>query len=313
MLTARPSLLAALTSAAAASAAFAGLSHTQVVAPGGFVQSLAGPSTPGAGPWPGSDLSTMYTAPGSDIQETLFAGDTTATRIASYSGGSTSNSASGTVGMGFMHLLADNDAPNSSFFAEANANGGWKDSFLITAPGQNGQTGYMQFTLNVTGFLSAAGFAGAASFTTTAYKDTTQLLANALFSPGNSDPLSSDRQYGHWSVSSAPNNSKNVSGVITMAVPFTYGTPFNLGIYANAEAGMRSSSGVSGNSQASVQFQNSLYWGGISGMYLGGTTNTISDYQIVSGSGIDWRGAIPSPATAMLLAAHALVAARRRR
>lgn len=307
------SIAIVLALAGSSSIALAGLSQASISAPGGFVQALAGPSTPGSSPWPGGDLSTMYTAAGSDVQEGSFTGNASVFRSAFYSGGSTINSASGTVGMGFLKMQAQNDAPNGSFFAEANANGGWKDTFTISSPGLTGQAGFMQFTLNVTGGLAGSGFAGAASFSVTAYKDGSQLMINPLFSPGNSNLLSTDRQYGNWSGASAPDFSRSISDTVTMAVPFIYGTPFTLGIYANAAAGMRSSSGVPGNSQASVQFQNTLVWGGISNMFVGGTSTTTTDYTVAAASGVDWRGVVPSPAAASLLGMGALLASRRRR
>jgi hypothetical protein len=295
------------------SIALAGLSQASIAAPGGFIQTLAAPATGTSNPWAGSDLTIMFTSPSTDLQEATFAGNSSVFRASSHSSANTTNSASGTVGMGFLKLQAQNNGPNNSNFAAADANGGWKDTFTITAPGLTGQSGFMQFTLNVTGSLAASGFAGLASFGVTGYKDNNQLMSNSLANPGNSDLIGTDRQYGNWVASSAPDTSKNVNGVITMAVPFTYGTPFTLGIYARAHAGMRSSSGVPGNSQATVAFQNTLVWGGISNMYFGGTTNTTTNYSIDAASGVDWRGVVPSPAVASLMGMAGLVATRRRR
>jgi hypothetical protein len=268
------------------SAAHAGLNYNTVPAPGGFVQACAGPSTGGASPWPGSDVTAYFTAPGSVVHEQSFSGDASAHRTAAYAAGSTANACDAQSGLGWAILSATNDAPNSSSFAGSEANGGWTETFRIDSPGLTGMTGYMQFTLNVTGSLHAAGFAGSASFLVTGYKDNAQLMINGLFNKGGSDALSTDRQYGNWAVSSSPDSGKTVTDTVTFAVTFTYGTPFKLGIYGLAKASMRSSSGVSGNSTADANFQ--LTWGGVSWVYFGLFPN--SNYTITSGTGVDWSG-----------------------
>ncbi len=295
----RPILAAAAFAALVGVTAFAGFTFNTVPAPGGFVQACAGPSTPGSSPWPGSDFTTSFTAPGSDVHEQSFAGISSANQSANYAGGSTSNGATGKAGMGYIKFSASNNAPNSSFFAAAVANGGWSETFLVTNAAHTGQAGFMQFTMHVTGSLAATGFAGSATFRVTGYKDGAQLAANSLFNPGNSDAIGTDRQYGNWGIATygnPPVDSKDVDDTITFAVPFTFGTPFKLGIYAAALAGMRSSSGVSGNSTALANFSNGLTWGGISNIYVGG--NPVAGSTVTSGSGINWGGPVgpPNPA-----------------
>lgn len=290
--------LTAITFAAlAGSAACADLTFNTAPAPGGFVQACASPSTPGVTYAPGSDIFPYYVS--GQTNEVSFAGTSSATIGATYSGGATTNSASVTCGMGYGSYVASNDAPNSSFFAGSASNGGWSETFTVSNPALTGQAGFMQFTLHANGTLEAAGFAGAASFDITGYKDTQQLLANPLFSPGNSDALGTDRQYGHWGIATngnPPTISRVVAGTVTFAVPITFGTPFKLGIYAMARAGMRSSSGISGNSTANASFTNGFTWGGITNIYHGGAP--VAGSTIVSGSGINWGGPVgpPNPA-----------------
>lgn len=297
-----------------ASGASAGFSFLTTDSPGGFIQACAGPLTPGANPGPGSDFAPVFASGvGADIQEQEFSGNSTVSRSAVYSGGSTSNSASGTVGLGFGQFIAENNAPNSSFFAQAVANGGWQDSFLISNPALTGQSGFMQFTVHVTGDLDASGFAGSAGFAVTGYKDDVQLLVNPLFDPGNSTPLSTDRQYGNWAIATDFSTlNLTVADTVTFAVPFTFGTPFDLGIYGRALAGMRSSSGVAGNSTASADFASTMTWGGIVDVYHGSTPG--AEYELESGSGIDWRGPfVPAPGATAVLVLSGLGVARRRR
>ncbi|MDZ4755482.1 MAG: dockerin type I repeat-containing protein [Phycisphaerae bacterium] len=281
--------LATLGASITANVAHAGLNYNIAPAPGGFVQACAGPST-GSGGWPGADHFSFYTPDsGANLVEEAFTGDTTADASAMYAGGNTTNGANGLAGFGFIQLGATNDAPNNSFFAAGMANGGWSETFVISNRALTGQDGFMQFTLDVQGTLFASGFAGSAAFTVAGYKDTILLFANPLFDPGDSDPISTDRQYGNWAVATfgnPPTASKTVDDTVTFAVPFTFGTPFKLGIYADARAGMRSSSGVFGNSTAQSQFEEGLVWGGIAQIYHGFTP--ISEYTITSGSAVDW-------------------------
>ncbi|MFO0829305.1 MAG: dockerin type I repeat-containing protein [Phycisphaerales bacterium] len=297
-LSVRNAAVACFLSSGIATAAHAAYSFSTAPTPGGFIQACAGPSTNGAN-WPGFDFFPYFGSPSSDLHETAFSGDVAASSSATYSVGTIANSASGTVGLGYAQLVAQNSAPTSASFPAGIANGGWSETFTISNRAYTGQTGYLQFTLHVSGTLFASGPAGAATFEVTGYKDASQLMANSLFSPGNSDPLSTDRQYGHWAIATfgnPPSASKAVDDTVTFAVPFTFGTPFKLAIYADAIAGMRAQGGLGNISTADANFSDGLTWGGIVNVYHGLTPT--SEYTIVSGSGIDWSGpgGPPNPA-----------------
>jgi hypothetical protein len=296
----------------------AGMSQATISPPGGFAQAGAYSSSPGSSIWPGADLLSFFPS-GADLHEQSFAGNSSATATASFSGSGVTNATSAQAGMGIIHLSASNDAPNNSSFARAASNAGWNETLNISDPTLNGQPGFMLVDILVNGTLQAAGFAGSAGFDVTGYKDHTQLNiyngAGAYFNKGNSDGISTDRQAAVWGVATYGYEwnfaSRTVNDAITLAVPITYGQSFTLGIYAYASAGMRSASGVPGNSSTSLDFSHTLTWGGIPAVFYNGTP--VTDYTLTSGTGIDWTQPVPEPATLALLLAGVIPALARRR
>jgi len=274
----------------------AGLSQFTLVSPGGFFQAGADPASGGGFGWPGEDLASSINGAGSMLNEGFFSGIGTATRSASASAINLNNNANGSAGMGYVLFKAYNNAPNSASAPMGAANGGWKDTFTVSNPSHTGQAGFLQFTIDSSGFLEATGFAGSASIRVTAYKDNIQLMANQLSSPEDSDLIGTDRQFGNWAIATFGNpneDSKAVRGTATFAVPITFGTPFTLGVYGWALAGMRSQSGVGGNSTALVD-DGKIRWGGVLGIFAG-TTPVTAGSTVSSASGIDWRFGIQPP------------------
>ena len=268
-----------------------GLSQSVLVSSGGFVQAGADPVTSGLIGWPGEDLHLAIGGPGSNLAEGFFSGLGTITRSASSAGGGVSNSAQGKVGMGYLVFSASNAAPDAAPFAYAMANGGWKETMTVSNAAHTGEPGFLQFGINVSAFLRTTGLTGAATVRLTVYKDNVQLLANEFFDPGNSDLLSTDRQYGQWGLASyGETEEKVVRGDATFAVPITFGTPFTLGVYAWSVAGMRSSGGFGDSSTALVDTA-TVRWGGILNLYAGSTPVS----GIISGqTGKDWGpGTLP--------------------
>lgn len=271
--------------------AFGAISQSTITAPGGFVQAAAGPSTNGGPGWPGGDWTSAFPVT-ADRQEGSFTGNNSVSRSASFSGSGIVNSASGTAGMGTAEMNASNSFPSTAAFSAGVANGGWKESFVISHASFNGQAGTMQFTVQVEGRLDATGITGSAAITTTAYKDNAQLMSSPLASPGGSDVIGTDRQYGNWAVATffdGEVTGKTVFDTVTFAVPFTFGTPFNLGVYVNARAGQRSSGGFGTPSTANVQLTR-FRWGGIANIYAG--ANPIAGATVSSGTGINWANPI---------------------
>ncbi len=298
----RQQLVAGLAFAASiAVAAYAGYSYATAPTPGGFVQACVAPTTGGGVPWPGADFAPYFAAPGGVVNEQAFTLNASATQSAAHTEGNISDSSWGRAGLGFVQARANNSSPNSTWFSMGAANGGWSDTFVVSNALYTGQAGYMQFTLHAKGSLLATGVTGSAIFTVTGYKDNVQLMANPLFSAGNSDLLSTDRQYGNWGIATygnPPVDSKNVDDTITFAVPIVFGTPFQLGIYANVRAGQRSSGFVDGISTGQATFNDGLTWGGITNIYLGNTP--VAGSTVNSGSGKNWGLPVASPVPADL-------------
>lgn len=311
---------------AAALGVEAGPSQSSVASPGGFVTACASPSGSGSGFWAGSDLTTLF--PAGTCLSNSFSGSGAASADKSYTGtlpgGPVANQATGSVALGQIHMAATNDAPNSSSFASADANGGWTEKQMKTStPALNGQPGVLVADIKVTGTLEAQGFAGSTGFQVAAYKDGALIRGNI---PGFDDGTQSDGvgqpwyQNAQWSVATYGGSEnyafKTVNDTVLFAVPIIFGQAFDLGIYAYAHAGMRSASAVPGNSTATLGFSHTLSWAGVAGVY-DGNNNLVLSYTLTGASGKDWTiAAIPEPETwAMLLAGLALVGSisRRRR
>lgn len=279
----------------------AAFSFNNAPAPGGFVQAGATPQSPGGSPWPGVDMAAEFSAAGADFHEATYVGNSSAMLSAAFSNATIANASTAKAGLGYAHLWAENDAPNNAFFPQAVGHGGWSETFTVSNPALTGQPGFMVFTLDIDGWLYAKGFAGSAGLRLTGFKDSAQLGVNPLFSPGGSDLISTDKQYGNWGLSTFAANEvqqKFVSDTVTFAVPIVFGTPFKLGIYARARGSMRSNSGVPGNSQGEADFGaglGGLRWGGISAIFHGGAP--VGGSTVTSGSGIDWTGPYVPPAT----------------
>jgi hypothetical protein len=272
-----------------ATGAVAGISQSTLVSPGGFVQTGATPTANGHIGWPGDDLSPFPVNAGAQFAEGSFSGLGVVSRSASSTAPNLSNNCSGTVGMGYALLSAFNNAPNSQQGPFATANGGWKETFTITHPSHNGQSGTLQFTVDVSAFLQATGFAGSASIRIAPYMNNATVPSNSFSNYGDSVPIGTDRQYGNWAIGTFAINSTEtlpVNDTVTFGIPFTFGTPFTVGVYGWARASMRSQSGVQGNSTGSVE-DCVITWGGILGVFAGSTPVTAGS-TVIGTSGKDW-------------------------
>ena len=277
---ATPFALVAL--ASISSAALAGLKQSTTVSPGGFSQSAWYTSSCGcSGPVLGNDLSVGYgTVAG--FNEQAFTGAATASSAISGTSGSQTSSTSGSARLGVISVRANNTQPNNAFFAQSATDAGFKDRFTITHPTLNGQAGVLTFSVTINGTISASGFAGAGSLVLETHKNGAQVAVNAALCsfPGASV---GGLQNPRWGAASGPNVVLPVNRVAVFAVPFTFGTPFDVSVFARAVAGQRSSSGVTGTSTAIVDFSNNgVVWSGIQGVYQGTTPVTGASISAVS-------------------------------
>lgn len=266
----------------------AALSQTVITAPGGFISAYAGLSN-GANNAAGSNIETDYFASDLVLNEQTFTSGT-ATAAANYSINTASNygstSATGYVTFGALGYSATNVRDNHTS-TQGTVNGGWTDSILFSDPALNGQSGTWMFTLDVSGLLEASGFSGSSFFQVANY-------VNGNFG-----------QYDFWQVMTAgaqENNTMTVNESVAFSVPFTWGTAFDLGIYAVGKAGWRSGSAVPGTSTSDLDFMNTVLWGGTSCVLVNG--GCVTGYSIISGSGINWdlaySAVVPLPSAVWL-------------
>lgn len=281
-----------------------------VVPAGGFLNVCAAPSGGGSGFWAGDDITGQF-ASGSCNAHYFTSGSVSGS--ASSSGPSISNNASGAAGMGWVQMGGENHSPAATFFAHGGVNGGFTDTLAVNAAGHTGQSGYLLLHVAVIGTMWATAETGSAGFEVVPYLNKQQLSA-ALpgYDDGSSNHLwSTDRQVGAWGVASAPNASLAINEVVTFSLPVVVGQNMDVGLYASADAGQRSSGGFPGwMANSGLQFTSFIAG---ANLVIGG--QAVPGFSIASASGLDWTvAAVPEPGTwALMLAGLGVVALRRRR
>ena len=285
-----------------AAAAHGSLAQGTAAAPGGFVQAGAYPSTNGCvgSVYVGNDLTTLC-GQGVDFHEQAFAGNGSASAAAANSApganGPLNQSISGSAGLGYVRVQGSNAYTDYANFANAVLDGGWNESFTVSHPSFSGQGGFMVFRLHARGQMHTEGLSGSAVVEVQPYKNHVRIPWNAYYAQEGSDvgSASGGNQFARWGLASygLPDN-RTVDASVTMSVPFTFGTPFTLGVYARGIAAQRSSGGFNGPSSDWLDFStNGVEWAGITAVRDAGGA-MVSGATVVSGSGIDWTPPLSS-------------------
>ena len=106
-----------------------------------------------------------------------------------------------------------------------------------------------------------------------------------------------------------------VNRVVYFAVPFTYGTPFELGIYAELGAGERAHGGDNTLNTTTLNFSHTITWGGKGQVIPTGDPST-TNFSLASTSGFDYSHAVapePSTVAGLVLGLGSLGLLKRRR
>jgi hypothetical protein len=236
------------------------------------------------------------------------------------------NAASSSAGPKAIHLNATNSSAVQSAFAAGMANGGFTEQIGIT--GGTG-TGVWVFPIAVKGTLDATGFGADATLNVAAYQnglgvgasaptpgsDVADAIFLALNSPidrGAITGSSTDLENVAWNAEDrGPTSSLTlqhlaVDDTIWFAVPITFGTSFDLGIFANVRAGEISSGAGTDPESTDLDFHSTIFWGGPGYVITDGGTGPITpDFKITTGTGTDlstpFSEGVPEPAEWTLL------------
>jgi hypothetical protein len=197
-------------------------------------------------------------------------------------------SASGAATLGQMHLFAHSHASPAAGFAQAEATAGWVDTLTFTPvnPSDIGKTAQLSFTILAEGTL--AGQDGSSySPNSMAGLGIKPYVNDAALPPGPGAEFVVGGQ-GQYNF---PYN-QTVNQLVSFSANITLGTAFELGIFARALAGNAASGYVYVANDATVDFQNTLSWAGITTLTVAGSPVA---FTLSSASGIDWTQPYAAP------------------
>lgn len=275
--------------------AAAGVSQATLAAPGGYIQTGAAPANAGTFAWPGVDLAPAFAAPGISYKEFVFAGDSLTHRTVQAVTSDTAVSGVGTSALGYTLVETTATFPNAAIGAGAAIDGGWSETLTITNPAHTGENGVVRFAVSVRAFLTAQGSNARTALRVAAYRNGVPLIQQPGFSPGESDPLVTTQQYGNWElITDQPlaDEFRIVRDEIVLAVPFTFGTPFTLGLSSLASSGTRTTLVAAGTSHAKID-DSRVNWGGILGVTING--QPVIGNTLTSSTGKDFGPSIMPP------------------
>ena len=162
------------------------------------------------------------------------------------------------------------------------ANAGWSETFLVTAPGLQGQTGWLTFNVSVNGSLTASGANGAAAILVRAFLNGLSIPLPQPGASSGSGIYPGGEQLVRWSYRSDVPPPFAISSTITFSVPITFGQQFRVSLYSLASASSTSTSNftdiVTGYADAEVK------WEGINSV-LNSAQTPVTGYTVDSQSG----------------------------
>jgi hypothetical protein len=234
------------------------------------------------------------------------------------------STASSSAQLGMIHVQSSNASEPIVEFPGGGGDGGWNDTVTINAGldpngnpiGTPGSPGQWVFPVHVSGTLSQTGGARGV-FLVAPYLNLTRVgpdyfpghpanLVDALTAYNNLNVTHNgtvgsvwDFEMSEWAVSD-PLTSLTVDADVWFVIPFTFGTSFELGIYAadlSAETGFGFDPSVTASS---VDFSHTLTYGGPGYVISNGVSST--SFDLGSTSGFNYNQAFtPEPGTWGLL------------
>jgi hypothetical protein len=165
---------------------------------------------------------------------------------------------------------------NAVLFPAGFTDSGWIDTVLISSAGNEGMVAQVTIIVHVNATLSVSG------------PNVFSRLKLAISSEVASNPALHQPGY----QIQAPSAPLVVSDTLLLDLPFIVGTPSQMLVRVMAQA-MTSSSTSLGTNTASVAFLNTITWGGIDKVTVGG--NEVAFTAVGSDSGINWAEAYTEP------------------
>ena len=270
-----------------------------VSAPGSFAVATAGS-------WGGNSVGhdTVNNLVFGSANTQQFVGSGAQAASVTYAASPTSTSAAQALAnLGILNLSSSSIFSDEGLglIASALADAGWLDTYTISDPTLTGQSGVLTFLLHADGLLTSDGWNGS-QFSLSVQS---QPFVNDFFVRETCDSRN------------APACSLSINSTYAVSIPFVFGNSFEMSVRAIALSRAPSVKSPQPIGQGAAQFQNTVYWAGISSVTSGG--NPVSGYTISSLSGTNYNqsfaptSAVPEPSSYALVALAGVCALYHRR
>ena len=226
----------------------------------------------------------------------------TSSSSSNFASGNVTASSSAAAGFGMLQGQAtmSTNAQSAVLFPAGFSDLGWIDTLTIVDPLNNGQLATVSIVLDAGGALVADG------------PNVVALLQLIV----SSEVAGLNLHQPFYQIQSTGPSPQPILDTLVLDLPFIVGTPGQMLVRAQARA-MTSSQTSFGNNVSEVEFLNTISWGGISDITVGGIS-IFPDAMVLSASGVDWTApfsaAVPLPPgwTLSLTGLVVLMVARRR-